>query len=106
MKGYAINIIQTIFLVFCLLFTNNISAQLSCSLEIEAPIITCFDDWTYVVQVLFTGENMQLIGSDPNAFYGNCKGQEVKLAFSNAQRKMCKKYKNEPLKWAAFVLFE
>lgn len=42
-----------------------------------------------------------------NTFYANwLDGQNVKLAFNNAQRKMYKKYKNEPLKWAAFVLFE
>jgi len=42
-----------------------------------------------------------------NAFYENwLGGDNVKLAFNNAQRMMHKKYKNEPLKWAAFVLFE
>jgi len=42
-----------------------------------------------------------------NAFYENwLGGDNVKLAFNNAQRAMYKKYKNEPLKWAAFVLFE
>ncbi|PTM11953.1 MAG: hypothetical protein DA407_00280 [Bacteroidetes bacterium] len=42
-----------------------------------------------------------------NAFYSNwLDGENLKLAFNNAQRIMQKKYKNEPLKWAAFVLFE
>ncbi len=42
-----------------------------------------------------------------NVFYENwLNGKKVKLAFINAQRKMYRKYKNEPLKWAAFVLFE
>lgn len=42
-----------------------------------------------------------------NVFYGNwLSGQKVKTAFNYAQRAMHKKYKNEPLKWAAFVLFE
>jgi CHAT domain-containing protein/Tfp pilus assembly protein PilF len=42
-----------------------------------------------------------------NAFYEHwLEGQNVKLAFNNAQRMMHKKYKEEPLKWAAFVLFE
>ena len=33
-------------------------------------------------------------------------GKEVRKAFNNTQHAMQKKYVNEPLKWAAFVLFE
>jgi CHAT domain-containing protein/lipopolysaccharide biosynthesis regulator YciM len=40
-------------------------------------------------------------------FYNNwLSGEEIRIAFINAQRTMQEKYKNEPLKWAAFVLFE
>ena len=42
-----------------------------------------------------------------NLFYSNwIKTNRVKAAFNQAQRTMQKKYKDEPLKWAAFVLFE
>jgi CHAT domain-containing protein len=42
-----------------------------------------------------------------NLFYGNwMKSSKVRTAFSDAQRTMQKKYADEPLKWAAFVLFE
>lgn len=40
-------------------------------------------------------------------FYTNwLNGQEVRTAFRNTQRDMLKIYKNNPEKWAAFVLFE
>ncbi len=42
-----------------------------------------------------------------NLFYSNwMKSKNVRNAFNNAQRTMQNKYKNEPLKWAAFVMFE
>jgi CHAT domain-containing protein/Tfp pilus assembly protein PilF len=42
-----------------------------------------------------------------NLFYGYwMQGAKVRQAFNKAQRTMQKKYADEPLKWAAFVLFE
>ena len=42
-----------------------------------------------------------------NLFYQNwLKSKKVKDAFISAQRTMQTKYKTEPEKWAAFVLFE
>lgn len=42
-----------------------------------------------------------------NLFYKNwLRDADVKIAFNAAQRTMQVKYKSEPLKWAAFVLFE
>ena len=47
-----------------------------------------------------TAEFMQL-------FYTNWKQtNKVRLAFRNAQKKMSEKYKNDPEKWAAFVMIE
>ncbi len=40
-------------------------------------------------------------------FYGNwLGGNDVRTAFNSAQKTMQVKYVNEPVKWAAFVLFE
>jgi CHAT domain-containing protein len=41
------------------------------------------------------------------AFYDNwLGGQEIHDAFSNTQLKMKNKYRDEPYKWAGFVLME